>query len=136
VRPSPSVATLACLIACAHPSAGGAGRTPHPQRPAVMAIDTVRLRVPETVTGLWVFEVHPAKPEAERQVGHFSRPVFLSRVAELHRQACSRGLRLVVGGEAAGDAQVSDEITFDGMSLGRSRLFYQGHVWEGAEIPC
>ena len=135
MRPSSWVAALACLAACAHSRAGKPDRSSRPQVPPVAAGHSSGIQVPEYADQLWVFEVHPAKPEAERQVGHYSRPGFLARFADMHRQACGRAVRLVVVAYAAAGGQVSDEITFNGR-LGRSRLIYRGQVWEGVEIPC
>jgi len=128
---------LALLPACAHTGAGSADRSHSPSTPPSIAgaADTSQLYVPSNVEGMWVFEVRPATPEADRQVGYFGRRDFITQFDDMRRQACSRGLLLVVVTSAAGGVRVPDDIAFNG-KLTRVRFFHAGHAWEGAEIPC
>ncbi len=127
------IATLGCLAACAacaHPGASRADRSRSPS-PVTAAADTNQLYVAENVPSLWVVEVWPATPQADREVGHLSRQDFIARFDDMHRQACGRGVLLVVVGADA------DHLTY----RGRLRLVglfppRGGRGLEGLEIPC
>lgn len=130
------IAMLACLPACAHSGGGNPARPPGLPPRTVAAADSSQLQVPGNVEALWTFEVRPATPEADREVGSFTRQDFIARFGDMRRQACARGLQLVVVPYAAGGVQVPEDILLNGEKLRRMRFFYGRRGWEGFEVPC
>jgi hypothetical protein len=126
------IATLGYLVACAHGGAGNSERSRGPSpAPSIAVADTNQLYVADNVQSLWVFEVWPATPQADREVGHFGRQEFISLFDDMHRQACGRGVLLVVVGADTDHLTYKGRLRLVGFFPGRG-----GRGLEGLEIPC